>query len=118
MFGRPKSGQATRHLFVGNCGPGVGIDRQALEAVFGQFGKATVIIPETQQNPKSAFVFVTFECVAEATAALDSLNGNPDTSTGGRTFTIKYADLKKEQVVCHAMHALSCLMSDSCARIT
>lgn len=105
MFGRPKGGKPTRHLFVGNCGPGVGIDRQALEALFADFGKATVLIPETQQNPRSAFVFVTFDCEAEATAALDSLNGKPCPSTGGRTFTIKYADLKKEQVGCHGLHA-------------
>lgn len=98
MFGRPKGRKPTRHLFVGNCGPGVGIDRQALEAVFGEFGKATVIIPEAQQNPRSAFIFVTFECEAEATAALAALNGKPCASTGGRTFAIKYADLKKDQV--------------------
>ena len=98
MFGRPKGGQPTRHLFVGNCGPGVGIDRQAVEAVFAKFGKATVILPEAQQNPRSAFVFVTFNCEAEATAALAALNGKPCASTGGRIFTIKYADLKREQV--------------------
>lgn len=98
MFGRPKGGRPTRHLFVGNCGPGVGIDRQALEAVFGEFGKANVIIPETQQNPRSAFVFVTFDCEGEATAALAALNGKPSASTGGKPFAIKYADLKKEQV--------------------
>ena len=98
MFGRPKGGKPTRHLFVGNCGPGVGIKRQAIEAIFLHFGKATVILPETQQNPRSAFVFVTFDCEAEATAALAALDGKPCASAGGRTFTIKYADLKKEQV--------------------
>ena len=98
MFGRPKGGKPTRHLFVGNCGPGVGITRQAVEAVFREFGKATLIIPETQQNPRSAFVFVTFDCETDATAALKALNGRPCASTGGRTFTVKYADLKKEQV--------------------
>lgn len=105
MFGRSKNGKPTRHLFVGNCGPGVGIGKQALEAVFGEFGKATVIIPENQQNPRSAFVFVTFDCEEAATAALASLNGKPCASTGGRTFTIKYADLKKEQAGYHNLPA-------------
>lgn len=98
MFGRPKGAKPTRHLFVGNCGPAVGTSRDTLEAVFAEFGKATVILPETQQNPRSAFVFVTFDCEAEATAALAALHGASCASNGGRTFTIKYADLKKEQV--------------------
>lgn len=111
MFGRVKGGKPTRHLFVGNCGPGVGIDRQALEAVFGEFGKATVVLPEAQQNPRSAFIFVTFEREAEATAALAALNGRPCASAGGRSFAVKYADLKKDQVshcVCQDTDLLSC----------
>ena len=98
MFGRPKGGKPTRHLFVGNCGPGVGIDAEALENIFKQFGTARVIVPEHQENPRSAFVFATFDNEDEATAALLSLNGRPCASAGGRKFTVKYADLKKEPV--------------------
>lgn len=98
MFGRPKGGRPTRHLFVGNCGPGVGVDAEALESIFSQFGTARVIVPEHQENPRSAFVFATFDNEDEATAALLSLNGRPCESAGGRKLTVKYADLKKEPV--------------------
>lgn len=98
MFGRPKGGGPTRHLFVGNCGPSVGDDKEALEALFGKFGNVSVIVPEHQQNPRSAFVFVTFDEEIEASKALDCLNCKPVGSAGGRKLTIKYADLKKQQV--------------------
>ena len=98
MFGRPKDGGPTRHLFVGNCGPSVGTDQAALEALFQEFGSAKVIVPEQQQNPRSAFVFVTFGGQDEARAALLSLSDRPCAAAGGRTLTIKYAYLKKEPV--------------------
>ncbi len=98
MFGRPKNGQPTRHLFVGNCGPSVGIDRDTLTQLFSKFGSATVTVPEQKQNPRSAFVFVTYASSDEAAAALSQLDDKPCSDADGRCFSIKYADLKKEQV--------------------
>ena len=96
-FSRPKGGQHTRHLFVGNCGPSVGVDGGTLQQIFCEYGTATVVIPEQQQNPRSAFVFVTYSNAEEASAALSALNDRPCAAAGGRYFNIKYADLKKEQ---------------------
>lgn len=99
MFGKPKGGQPTRHLFVGNCGPSVGVDQELVTQIFGQYGTATVTVPEQKQNPHSAFVFVSYANVEEATAALSALNDNPCARAHGRRFVIKHADLKKDQVV-------------------
>ena len=98
MFGRPKGGQATRHLFVGNCGPGVGIDSAAIDQIFSEFGSATVVVPEQQQNPRSAFIFVSYPAVANATAALKALGQKTCAAAGNRLLTIKYADLKEDKV--------------------
>lgn len=98
MFGRPKGGQPTRHLFVGNCGPGVGIDSAAIGEIFGEFGPASVVVPEQQQNPRSAFIFVSYPTVAHATAALEALDQQVCAAAGQRLLAIKYADLKKDKV--------------------
>lgn len=98
MFGKPKGGQPTRHLFVGNCGPGVGVDQETLTQLFGQYGTATVTVPEEKQNPHSAFVFVSYGNTEEAIAALSALNNKPCAQAHGRRFVIKHADLKKDQV--------------------
>ncbi|KAL0038021.1 hypothetical protein WJX79_009793 [Trebouxia sp. C0005] len=97
MFGKPKGGQPTRHLFVGNCGPGVGVDQETLTQLFGQYGTATVTVPEEKQNPHSAFVFVSYGNTEEAIAALSALNNKPCAQAHGRRFVIKHADLKKDQ---------------------
>ncbi len=99
MFGKPKGGQPTRHLFVGNCGPSVGVDQKTVTQLFGQYGTATVTVPEQKQNPHSAFVFVSYANIEEATAALSALNDKPCAQAHGRRFVIKHADLKKDQVV-------------------
>lgn len=99
MFGKPKGGQPTRHLFVGNCGPSVGVGQEAVTQLFGQYGTATVTVPEHKQNPHSAFVFVSYDNIEEATAALSDLNNKPCAQAHGRRFVIKHADLKKDQVV-------------------
>ena len=98
MFGRPKGGQSTRHLFVGNCGPGVGLDRAAISQIFSEFGPATIVVPEQQHNPRSAFIFVTYTAIAHATAALEALNQKVCAAAGDRLLTVKYADLKKDKV--------------------
>ncbi|KAL0030888.1 hypothetical protein WJX77_011841 [Trebouxia sp. C0004] len=97
MFGKPKGGQPTRHLFVGNCGPSVGVDQETVTKLFGQYGTATVTVPEQKQNPHSAFVFVSYANVEEAIAALSALNDKPCAQAHGRRFVIKHADLKKDQ---------------------
>ncbi|KAL0051627.1 hypothetical protein WJX82_010933 [Trebouxia sp. C0006] len=97
MFGKPKGGQPTRHLFVGNCGPSVGVGQEAVTQLFGQYGTATVTVPEHKQNPHSAFVFVSYANIEEATAALSALNNKPCAQAHGRRFVIKHADLKKDQ---------------------
>jgi len=97
MFGKPKGGQPTRHLFVGNCGPSVGVDQETVTQLFGQYGTAIVTVPE--QNPHSAFVFVSYDNIEEANAALSALNNKPCAQAQGRRFVIKHADLKKDQVV-------------------
>ena len=101
MFGRPKGGQPTRHLFVGNCGPSVGIDRAAVNQIFTEFGPAEVVVPEQRQNPRSAFVFVSYPTAEHAAAALGALDGKANPAAAGRVFTLKYADLKKDKVRCH-----------------
>lgn len=98
MFGRPKGGQPTRHLFVGNCGPSVGIDRAAISQIFCEFGPAEIVVPEQQQNPRSAFVFVSYRTAQHAAAALAALNGKASPAASGRVFTLKYADLRKDKV--------------------
>ena len=97
-FGRPKAGQPTRHLFVGNCGPHVGIERDQLAHIFTQFGAAEIVIPEQQQIPRSAFIFVTYPRQEDATAAVEALDGRPCACADDRVFTVKYADLKQKQV--------------------
>lgn len=97
-FGKPKPGHVTEHLFVGNCGPSVGINRDVLTELFNGFGEARLIVPEQQRNPRSAYVFVSYIRQEDATAALGALDGKACASAGNRVLSVKYADLRRKQV--------------------
>ena len=76
----------------------MGVDHQSLTRIFGQYGTANVTVPEQKQNPRSAFVFVTYTNAEEAAAALFALHDKPCPQAGDRRFTIKHADIRQDQV--------------------
>ncbi|KAK9867667.1 hypothetical protein WJX84_002914 [Apatococcus fuscideae] len=90
MFSRPRNGETTRHLFVGNCGPAVGLGEQNCLSFLPEAGHPQVIIP----NAQASHIFVTFDDVATAEKALKVLKQLPSVATFGRSLVVHYAALK------------------------
>lgn len=89
----------TRFLFVGNCGPGVGLSPEDIHGLFRSFGAAEVVIP----NDQSTFVHVVYQHVDHAVAAHAALSDMACPSLQGRKLVVRYSDGKIE--VSHAcMH--------------
>ena len=93
------SNEPSRHIFVGNCGPAVGITVEAVAEVFSQFGQATVDVPDESKG----FVYVTFSNVDDAARAFKSSNS---ISFQGRTPTILWAIELKEDVKFHHLFTI------------
>ena len=96
MFCRPKRGSATRHLFVGNCGPAVGLTESQVQHYFECTGAEGVTIPVPAAG-SSSHVFVTYRSIAEAKAVLEALSAKPPAELGNRKLVVKYADVKADQ---------------------
>jgi len=71
-FSKPRNPHLeTRHLFVANTGPALGVSVQTLWDTFQAYGLVERIVVE---HPKRAYVIVSFVTVASATAALRDRN--------------------------------------------
>ena len=96
MFCRPKAGSATRHLFVGNCGPAVGLTKNQVQHYFECTGAEAVTIPAPAEAA-SSHVFVTYKTVAAAEVVLKVLSAKPAAELGNRKLVVKYAAKKLDQ---------------------
>lgn len=85
-FCRPFSAAPSRYLFVGNCGPSVGLDVPSIQSLFANYGPVEVDITE----PAKSYVFLTFPAASLATEAMKHFK-EIDTS---RCFVMHYADVK------------------------
>ena len=96
MFCKPTPGSATRHLFVGNCGPAVGLTEFQVHKYFLRTGAEAVVIPDSTQGATS-HVFVSYKSVADAETVLKALNDEPPAELGNRKLTLKYAEKKSDK---------------------
>ncbi|KAJ4837267.1 Alkylated DNA repair protein alkB 8 [Turnera subulata] len=95
-FTRPKGGggdggEASPNLYVANCGPAVGISHEAVAAAFGEFGEVRGVFAADESGAR---VIVSYAEVGSAQAALESLNGRPCPSLGGRSLHIRYSVIR------------------------
>ena len=95
MFCKPRGNAATRHLFVGNCGPAVGLTEAQVQQFFEGTGAQAVTIPALSEGA-SSHIFVTYQNAAEADAVLRALNDKPAAELSNRKLVIKFADRKSE----------------------
>lgn len=95
MFCKPKGPVATRHIFVGNCGPAVGLAEEQVQHFFQNKGAQAVTFP-TSTQVGSSHVFVTFETAAEAQAVLNALNAKPAAELENRRLVIKFAERRSD----------------------
>ena len=100
-FTKPRDRLPTRHLFLGNCGPAVGISEEAIELCLQQFGKVSVTVPD----PTQARVFATFEDPASAQQAAITLQ-QPLAELGSRLLAVKFAALVAPGVVSSTTRAV------------
>lgn len=91
MFGR--SAQPTCHLLLGNVGPGVGVQRDAIAAALSSLGCTSVQVPQLDDK-EACYVFATFASQSAAAHARELLHDKPCADLGSRTLTAKYAALK------------------------
>jgi len=103
MFCKPRPGSATRHLFVGNCGPAVGLTELQVHQYFLSTGAEAVKIPGSTQGAIS-HVFVTYKSVADAETALKVLNDEPPAELGNRKLTLKFAEKKSDKQSDKVLH--------------
>jgi hypothetical protein len=96
MFGR--SAQPTRHLLIGNVGPGVGQQHDAIAAVLAPLGCVNVHVPQLSDKA-ACYVFASFETDSTAAAALAAVHAQPCSALGGRVLTAKYAAEKRRSRV-------------------
>lgn len=96
-FCKPTHSNPTRHLFIGNCGPAVGLKENDIRSIFEKFGvvENVCISPEAHKS----YIYLTYDTVASASAALSALNGAPAIrDSARRVFVIRYADTKTIKV--------------------
>lgn len=84
-FFRPAPGKPTTHLFIGNCGPSVGVELSDIEAFCAEYGDVIVSQPDASR----AFAFASFATSDQASTALEALASTR--ALGGRTLTVKFA---------------------------
>jgi hypothetical protein len=96
MFGKPKNNKATRHIFVGNCGPGVGVNGCSIRSFFQKFGATAVTFPDSPENV--SHVFVSFDSVEDAKQVLQTVSGKAWKELGNRALVIKYAEVREAKV--------------------
>ena len=89
MFSRPQHPHPTRHLFVGNCGPGAGIPEAEVLRIFREYGEPTL----NGGSSSVRHLFVTYPSEASAAAAVAALHCKP--SFDGRLMTVKFAEAGK-----------------------
>ncbi|GBG83454.1 hypothetical protein CBR_g37166, partial [Chara braunii] len=84
----------TRHLYVANCGPGVGIEYEEVEQIFRKFGKLECVQPSLTSQSRT---YVSFIEVAAAAAAYAGLNGVEDPcSSRKRIMHIEFAEVASD----------------------
>ena len=90
MFSRPTKGEQTRHLFIGNCGPAVGLSEDQCLSLLPESGHPELVIPSQQ----ASHIFVSFEDVGAAVAAMKHLQRAPGTANFGRSLVVRHAAIK------------------------
>jgi hypothetical protein len=97
-FTRPNPpGKATRHLFVGNGGPGAGVEHADAAALFAQHGGT--VLPCDQHSPS---VYVTFGSEGEAAEALHGLKGKA--ALGQAKLSVGFAEARQAALVRSSSH--------------
>ncbi|KAK9805819.1 hypothetical protein WJX73_003535 [Symbiochloris irregularis] len=91
-FTKPKDSCPTSHLFLGNCGPAVGISIQTIAEVLHQFENVTVTVPDALL----ARVYVSFQNSQSAEQAAELLR-RPVPAFDDRPLAVKYAALKRTE---------------------
>ena len=91
-YTKPRGPEPTRHLFIGNSGPAVGVPLAAIQAQLAGFGPVQRL---TAPNPAQARVFASFETADGASAALRA-GSQISAALGGRALVFKYAALERE----------------------
>jgi hypothetical protein len=103
-FMRPPDARPTRALFVGNCGPAVGLNTAAIEQLFRSCGPrppADIVVP----SEHSSHVFLLYQSEVHAQAALqDALQLHNEQN--GRKFALHYAIAKPAQVGLHCRRSV------------
>ena len=112
MFCKPKAGVATRHLFVGNCGPAVGLPELLVRHYFDNTGAENVLVPVPAVGA-SSHVFVSYKTIAEAEGVLKALSAKPPAELGKRKLVVKFADKKVAQQVYRVLCAVRGHLQDS-----
>jgi hypothetical protein len=98
-FMRPPDARPTNAIFVGNCGPAVGLDVASIEQLFRSVGAsppADIVVP----SQDSSHVFLLYQSEAQAQAALQELS-QLHNEQNGRKFAARFAVAKLAQVGLH-----------------
>ena len=93
---KPRAGELSRHLFIGNCGPVVGISLDQLAGVLNHFGlpAESLEAPESNQGR----VYASFATTDQA-AAVVKQSAQLCAALGGRHLIFKYAAVEAEAEV-------------------
>ena len=96
VFCKPKGGQQSRHLFIGNCGPAVGVSLDQISSVLASLGLAGESLAARESN--QARVYASFASTGQAAAVLQQA-AQLSAGLGGRQLVLKYAALEPEEQV-------------------
>lgn len=92
FFRKPLSSEPTKHLFVANCGPAVGIAWPETIALFESTGALETILL------RDAIVCASFQNEAASARAKSALESEEVRHRYGRAFVVRYADYIAAQV--------------------
>lgn len=105
-FAKPRNRLPTRHLFLGNCGPAVGISEHSIKKALHDFDNLTITVPD----PTQARTFVSFANADDAKRAAELLR-SPHASLANRPLSIKFAALVEDESVSLAAGVLFAVLS-------
>ena len=97
VFCKPKGAQPTRHLYIANLGPDVGISKEECQNVLSKFGAERVEVSEQRQGITCA----SFGTIEQAVEAQEYLRSAECKERFGRAFVVKFADCVSSQVCIH-----------------
>jgi len=91
-----KRGEATRFLYVANCGTAVGVDLEDVKRAFEDYGEVEQVVDGCVGKGRGALVYVVFKKEEDARKAQEEWKRRENPTLGGRKINVQFAKVVTE----------------------